>query len=201
MLGRHFDWYHFRSPRSTLTSKRGVEMGSQFDTGISVERQHIEENLFWEAFGGEVVNFNWWAFDWWNSRLPTKEFVHPETPPSNYNQMAADGTIWIGRHCKDVVCECTKIFSGFALGLCLPAKKLDQHIGGLVQRFVGFSCFKKLELSPTRNLYEISASQIALAMSCHFQLDDSRIASLIHNFAILHMCLGGIWAPEQTKSP
>ena len=64
-----------------------------------------------------------------------------KTLPSNYDQTVADGaTLWIDRRCvvlspnslprcAHTSCKCTKMFSGFAL--CLSAKKLVRHIGGL----------------------------------------------------------------------
>ena len=50
MWKRHFDWYHFRPPRSILLSPsprgRGVELaGGIFGIGIAVKRRQIEQNF------------------------------------------------------------------------------------------------------------------------------------------------------------
>ena len=70
MLGRHFHWYYFQSPRTSLTliPKRGVEMGGH---NLTLElrpnggRWSKTLHLRWQVLGSRG-----WAFDWHNSRPP-----------------------------------------------------------------------------------------------------------------------------------
>ena len=115
MRGRHFDWYRFRLPRSTLTPHTGdpiVDHNLRLDVRLKlwlhVQFLHalllnchcacnhsLNDDRQSNTLYCEVLGSRGWAFDLYKSRRPntslTPKIWDLKTPSLNYSQVVAYG--------------------------------------------------------------------------------------------------------------
>ena len=146
MWGRHFDWHHFRPPRSTLTPKRVAQFliffwgeGALFDIWIPAKRRRIEQNFVLKRIGESHVGFRSVQIPTHNTSI-TPKIGDLKTFHKTYRQTVVDGaTLWIDRHCEDIVFANTPNYSVYSHSVCRLKKyvRLSPTICGIFLLLLG----------------------------------------------------------------
>ena len=145
MWGQHFDCYHFRPSRSTVTHQTRVELGGH---NLTLEFRpnggRWSKTLYWEVLGN-----GGWAFDWCESQ-PANTTLTPRildlNPPLNCGQTVTNGaTCWIDRR-SDVIVVANA-----------PKYSVKSDLSGIsaayVPQFVGFSCCNSAVIVVNLHMY------------------------------------------------